>query len=372
MAELVALALPGGRAFVDGLRRAWDNGDAVFPLDPRYPPALANVILDAVAPAWIIDADGARTRRPRARPVDEGDALVVATSGSTGEPKAVVLTHTAVAASAWATSKRLGVDVHRDVWLACLPLSHVGGLSVITRALVTATPVKVLPGFDRDAVMASGATLVSLVPTTLLRIDPAPFRWIVLGGSAPPPVLPTNVVTTYGMTETGSGVVYDGSPLDGVEVAIDAGGQILIRGPMLLRAYRDGVDPKDAQGWFATGDLGAWDPTGGRLIVHGRRGDLIITGGENVWPEAVERVLLTHPAVADVAVAGSADPDWGHVVTAFVVPEADKAPPTLAALRAHAKTELPPHCAPRRLVVVAAIPRTPLGKVRRGELLGSS
>ena len=156
------------------------------------------------------------------------------------------------------------------------------------------------------------------MPTALRRIDPAAFRTIVLGGAAPPTALPPNVVTTYGMTETGSGVVYDGRPLDGVEVRIDAGGQIHLRGPMLLRAYRDGTDAL-ADGWLATGDIGRWLDDG-RLHVDGRRGDLIITGGENVWPEPVEAVLRARPDLRDVAVAGTPDDEWGQLVTAFVVP----------------------------------------------------
>ena len=152
--------------------------------------------------------------------VEDGDALVVATSGSTGRPKGVVLTHTAVAASAQATSVALDV-VDEDHWLACLPLSHVGGLSVVTRALLTSTALTVLPRFDVAEVIRAadaGATLVSLVPTALKRIEPSRFRRVVLGGTRPPQHLPVNAVTTYGMTETGSGVVYDGRPLDGVEV----------------------------------------------------------------------------------------------------------------------------------------------------------
>ncbi len=110
---------------------------------------------------------------------------------------------------------------------------------------------------------------------------------IVLGGSSPPAGLPANVVTTYGLTETGSGVVYDGVPLDGVEVRIEPDGEVHLRGPMLLRAYRDGRPATLAGGWFPTGDVGSWND--GRLVVHGRRGDMIVTGGENVWPEPVER-----------------------------------------------------------------------------------
>ena len=166
------------------------------------------------------------------------------------------------------------------------------------------------------------------------------------------------------MTETGSGVVYDGRPLDGVEVRVDKTGEIHVRGPMLLRTYRDGTDPR-RDGWFATGDLGRWDPDG-RLVVDGRRGDLIISGGENVWPEPVEAVLRRHPKVRDVAVGGTTDPEWGQVVTAYVVAAGEA--PTLDELRAAVKEELAPHCAPRRLVLVDAIPRTALGKVRRADL----
>ena len=341
----------------------WDAGDAAFPLDQRLPPVAKAAALAAMAPARVIDATGEETSLDGGTDVEPGDALVVATSGASGVPKGVVLTHEAVAASARATNARLGVT-DDDHWLACLPLSHVGGLSVVTRALAGGTRLTVLPGFDPVAVTAVGATLVSLVATALQRIDPARFRTIVLGGSAPPPDLPANVVTTYGMTETGSGVVYDGRPLDGVDLRIDGEGEISVRGPMLLRAYRDGTVPS-RNGWFATGDLGRWDADG-RLVVDGRRRDLIISGGENVWPEPVEAVLRRHPRVADVAVGGEPDPEWGQVVTAYVVAAGD--PPTLDELRDAVKQELAPHSAPRHLVIVPAIPRTALGKIRRGEV----
>ena len=350
--SLVALDVPAGPAFVTALQRIWDDGDAAAPIDPRLPPPARARVLAALA----LD-----------QPVEPGDALVVATSGTTGEPRGVVLTHDAVRASALATSARLGVDPDRDRWLCCLPLAHVGGLSVVTRALVTGTPLDVHPGFDAAAVDASPATLVSLVATALGRIDPTRWRRIVLGGSAPPDDLPPNVVTTYGMTETGSGVVYDGVPLDGVEVRVDDDGAIHVRGPMLLRTYRDGTDPKDADGWFRTGDLGALAPDG-RLVVHGRAGDLIITGGENVWPDAVEATLRHHPGVAEVAVAGRPDPEWGQRVVAWVVPADPSRPPTLDDLRAAAKDHLPAFAAPREVRLVDALPRTPLGKVRRADL----
>ena len=346
MNRLVAIDLPGGPEFVDELRHVWDAGDAAFPVDQRLPRSAKRELCAAMR---VGDE------------VQPGDALVMVTSGSTGTPKGVVLTPDAVAASARATSDRL--DVHPDDhWLACLPLSHVGGLSVVTRALHTGTQLTVLPGFDTTAIEDAGATLVSLVATALARIDPCRFRTIVLGGSRPPDDRPANCVTTYGMTETGSGVVYDGVPLDDVEVDITPDGEIRLRAPMLLRCYRDGSSPLDADGWFATGDLGVWLPDD-QLHVAGRRGDLIITGGENVWPEAVEAALADHSGVADVMVRGVDDPEWGQVVEALIVPVG--APPTLDSIRAHVKAHHPAFMAPRRLAVVESLPRTSLGKLRR-------
>ena len=354
----------GTDEFVDRLEQAWDDGDAVFPLDPRLPAPARQRVLAAVRPD---------------EPVSDGDALVVATSGTSGDPKAAVLTHDAIAASAQATSRRLGVDPVSDRWLACLPLAHVGGLSVVTRAVLTGTPLTLHDGFDPAAVEAAAAggpagpgrcTLTSLVPTMLRRLDRSAlrtFRTVVLGGSAMPPELPPNAVATYGMTETGSGVVYDGVPLDGVEVRV-VDGQIEVRCPMLLRAYRDDSDPKDADGWFPTGDGGAWDEVGPRLQVFGRLGELIVTGGENVWPVAVERALAGHPGVREVAVVGRPDPEWGQRVTALVVPADPALPPTLDALRDTAKRELPAYAAPRELLLVPDLPRTGSGKLARAHL----
>jgi o-succinylbenzoate---CoA ligase len=364
--HLVAIDLPGGDRFVDALRRTWDEGDAAFPVDRRLPPPARQALLDTIAPDRLVDELGAH--RLDGRGVDEGDALVVATSGTTGSPRGVVLTHAAVEASAAATSSRLDVS-HHDTWLACLPLSHVGGLSVVTRALVTGTGLVVHDGFGADAVQAAarhGATLVSLVPTTLRRIDPHLFHTVVLGGSRPPEDLPGNVVTTYGMTETGSGVVYDGVPLDGVEIRVDSDSEIHVRCAMLLRCYRDGPDPL-VDGWFATGDLGRLNDDGS-LSVDGRRGDLIITGGENVWPAVVEAALLAHPAVAEVAVAGAPDIEWGQRIVAWIVPATASTAPTLASIRSMVGESLPMYMAPKEIRLVDSLPITSSGKVRRDDL----
>ena len=205
--------------------------------------------------------------------------------------------------------------------------------------------------------------LTTLVPTAFARIDPGLFRAIVLGGAPVPGGLPPNVVTSYGLTETCGGCVYDGRPFAGVEIRLAGDGQILVRGPVLLRCYRDGTDPKTADGWLATGDAGSLDDEG-RLRVDGRLTDLIISGGENVWPAAIERVLRRHPRVEEVAVGGRPDPEWGERVVAWVIAADHSDPPTLDDLRSLVKAHLPAPAAPRELVLVHDLPRTPSGKVR--------
>jgi O-succinylbenzoic acid--CoA ligase len=345
------VAVETGAGFVAGLRRAWDGGDAVLPLDHRLPAGARDRVLQALGAG---------------APVEDGDALVVATSGSTGEPKGVVLTHAAVRASAEAGNAALAVDPQADHWLACLPLSHLGGLGVVTKALLTGTPLTVHPSFDARAaerLARRERVVTTLVPTAFSRLDPSGFRAIVLGGAPVPGGLPANVVTSYGLTESCGGCVYDGVPFPGIDTRIGAGGEIQLRGPVLLRAYRDGADPKDAEGWLATGDAGAFDRDG-RLRIDGRLRDVIISGGENVWPAAVERVLRAHPAVAEVAVGGRPDPEWGERVVAWVIPATGVEPPTLESVRALVKEELAAAAAPRELVLVADLPRTASGKVR--------
>ncbi len=367
--------------FVDALRAVWDTGDAAAPLDPRLPAAARQSMLDALRPTRIVSSDGELHALADGMPVEEGDALVVATSGTSGQPKGVVLTHAAIEASARATTLRLAVDPVRHTWLACLPLAHIGGLAVVTRAIVTGTPLVVMPGFDAEAVEEAGrtgqVTHVSLVPTALQRLDPSVFSCVLLGGSKPPDDLPPNVVTTYGMTETGSGVVYDHFPLAGVELAVrgaDAGpagdgaeDEILVRAPMLFRCYRDGSDgrvrgPDGASTWFATGDAGLVGPDG-RLVVSGRIDDVITTGAEKVWPDMVERALMAHPGVSEVAVWKRADPEWGERVVAWVVATDDA--PSLEDLRQIVAESIAPWAAPKELVIVDDLPRTAAGKVRR-------
>ena len=381
--ELVALDLPGGDGFVTALRSIWDAGDAAAPLDPRLPHAARDAVLAALRPSRVITADGEHHAVAGGLPVEEGDALVVATSGSSGHPKGVVLSHEALLASARATSDRLGIDPARHSWLASLPLAHIGGLSVVTRALLTGTPLTVLPGFEAEVVESLGrsgtATHVSLVATALQRLDPAVFTRILLGGSRPPGDLPHNVVVTYGMTETGSGVVYDGVPLDDVEVAIDhvdtvgndsRSGGILLRAPMLMRCYRDGstgrvLGPDGSKTWFATGDAGHLTARG-TLAVSGRIAEMITTGGEKVWPDAVERVIAGHLDVAEVAVWKRPDPEWGERVVAWVVPAGAR--PNAEELQDLVAGSLAPWAAPKEIVFINELPRTASGKIKRSAL----
>jgi O-succinylbenzoic acid--CoA ligase len=304
--------------------------------------------------------------------VDDGDLVVISTSGTTGEPKGVVLTYDAVVASAIATSSRLGVSAEHDHWLCALPLNHVGGLSVVMRSFITGTRLTLFDRFDIarfEQAISDGATLTSLVPTTLARLGRKRsdrFRKILLGGSSMPPELPGNVVTTYGMTETGSGVVYDGMPLDDVEIEIRSGGEIALRCPMLLRCYRDGTDPKDERGFFGTGDIGAVDVTD-RLQVFGRNNELIISGGENIWPVEVERLLTGVPGVAEIGIAGIEDSEWGQRIVGVVVTTPD-AVLSLDALNERCRAHIGPWAVLKDLIVVEALPRTAIGKLDRRQL----
>ena len=225
--------------------------------------------------------------------------------------------------------------------------------------------------FDPSATIEAaqrGATLVSLVTRALVQIPTDAFRTILIGGAAPPPDRPANVIATYGLTESGSGVVYERRPLDGVEIDI-FDGDVRLRGPMLFRAYRHDPDPFEAGGWFNTGDQGTIEPDGS-LRVFGRRGDVIVTGGEKVWPAPVEAFLAERPDVAEVALFGRPDPQWGHRVVAAIVPADPAAPPSLDDLRRSVKEQFGSWCAPQEIDLHEALPKTALGKIRRDALAG--
>jgi len=365
---LVAVPLVGSE-FVEVLRRLWDEGAAVFPLDIRNPPAVRDAVLARVRPTEVWDTQGRRAL-PGGEPVADGDAAVLATSGTTADPKGVVLTHDALVAAALLTSAALSVDPENDTWLCCAPVAHAAGFGVVNRALRTSTPLEIHAEFDPAAIAASPATLTAMVPTMLRRIEPASFRLLLLGGMGIPDDRPPNAVTTYGLTETMGGVVYDRRPLPAVEVRIGGEDIIEIRSPTSLRCYRTEAgehDPKDDDGWLRTGDAGGIDPDG-LISVLGRADEVIVTGGEKVWPQGVEAVLRRLPGVAEVVVVGRPDPEWGQQVVAVVEPAKCADPPSLAAARAAVREVLPPWCAPRVLELVTVLPRTSSGKVRRRQV----
>src|SRR4051794_3888704 len=373
--RLVALSLPPGAEFMATAEQVWEAGGAILPLDPRAPADVVRRLLEGLRPHAVVDAGGTHDR-PDGVDVDDGVAVVIATSGSTGVPKGAELSSPALVASATATAERVGRDP-ADRWLSCLPWQHIGGLQVWLRARAVGLPLEVLGSFDVDRVSQSTATLVSLVPTQLARLldagaDLGRFRVVLLGGSAAPASLldratrtGARIVTTYGMSETCGGCLYDGRPLAGVQVATDgAGGRIRLRGPVLMTGYRlrpDLTAERLVDGWLLTEDLGSFD--GDRLVVHGRADDVIVTGGENVAAAMVAEVLRAHPDVSDASVVGLPDAEWGERVVAVVV--AAEGAPTLASLRTWVADRAGSASAPRGLVVVKAIPRLTSGKPDR-------
>ena len=384
-------------------------------------PERVATLIDALA-----DALGRRPARPaplprrdtrRATAAPAGSAVVIATSGSTGEAKLVALSAAALRASARATEARLGGPGR---WLLALPAEHVAGVQVIVRALLAGAPPHVLDmrdgfrpsGFaEATAALGDGRRYTSLVPTQLRRIldaaeapigaqpdppgadrsgvdrtradagqPPAPalealrgYAAVLIGGAALDAetreralAAGVRVVTTYGMSETAGGCVYDGVPLDGVTVDLEPDGRILLGGPTLASGYVGRPDETATAfggGRFRTGDLGRWHD--GRLEVLGRADDMIVTGGEKVAPAAVERVLTGQPGVRAACVTAVPDDEWGQVVAAAVVLDGPAGAGWTDPLRNAVRAELGRAAVPRRIVAVGEIPLRGIGKPDR-------
>ena len=321
-----------------------------------------------------IRALGATRRRDRegssplatGREVEPDVGLVMLTSGSSGAPKAVELTWDALEASARLTNAALRGE-SASVWYPVLPACHIGGLAVILRAIFTEATLLWGPAEELGVAPARGATHVSVVRAQLARHDLSAYQRVLLGGAKAPFELAPNVTTTWGMTETGSGVVYDGVALAGVEVA-SVEDQLLVKSPTLFRAYRDAPRPRATgpdghDDWFPTGDGG--DVDNGHVRVFGRLGNVINTGGEKVWPEALESALSTVRGVRDVAVTGIDDREWGERVVALVVGDGTNLDDQI---RARAEESIGPWAKPKEIRYVAAIPKTSNGKIRRTDL----
>ncbi len=376
------LELPTGPALLDLLPRL---ADALA----GHGPALAPVA--AGDRARIAELHAAfRTGTPLTDGEDDPDdptALVVATSGSTGTPKGTLLTRSALTASAAATAARLGAA---GTWLLALPAQHIAGLQVLLRSLATGSRPHVLDTglpftperFARaSAALPDGPRFVSLVPTQLHRLlaDAAAtdalrtFAAVLVGGSATPPPLVERaraaeiaLLTTYGMSETCGGCVYDGVPLDGVRVELDPEGRVRLRGAMVGRGYRGlpGHPAFAERGVFRTDDLGTW--SGGRLRILGRTDDMVISGGVKVAPAVLENAVLALPEVAEVLVVGVDDPEWGQRLVAVLTLAPGSAAPDSHRVRAACRAAgVPAALAPRQVLVVPELPSRGPGKPDR-------
>jgi O-succinylbenzoic acid--CoA ligase len=322
---------------------------------------------------------------------DGGEPLVIRTSGSTGEPKDVVLSHRAVLASAHASLERLGGP---GGWLQAMPVTGVGGLQVLVRSAVAGLE----PVFaDEHATLAAAVAAIpgarryaSLVPTQVHRLVEsgeigvlAPLDALLIGGAAVPVDLlgalrdaGVRVVRTYGMSETCGGCLYDGLPLDGVQVRLDDIGQVHLAGPVLFDGYADAEATAEVlrDGWFATADLGEIDADG-RLRVTGRSDDVVISGGVNVPLPAVTAVLRSREGVRDAVAVGVPDDEWGARVVAYLVPDDAVCLDGLRLDELRDSVEeagLPRAWAPREVVLLDTLPLLPGGKIDRQALRGAA
>src|SRR4051812_13542444 len=375
----VAIALPPGLDFAVVLHGCLLAGAVAVPLDLRLEEreradvtARCDLVVDAP-----IDGPPARAHTGgaggSARPHDLlAPAILVHTSGTAGKPKRVELTYGNWLWSALGAHVAMGLGPE-ERWLCALPLSHVGGLSILLRSVIYATTAIVHERFDVDAVLAAlcdDVTVISVVPTTLARLldtgleNPPALRCALVGGAPIPPALVRRAADagvpateTYGLTEACSQVTTDGRPLFCTRVDLAPDGEILVSGPTIAPS---------AGRVLRTGDQGAFDGDG-RLVVTGRKADTIVTGGENVAPAEVEAVLAEHPAVAEAAVYGRPDPEWGEAVLAALVLRPD-ATATEEELRAHCRARLAAFKVPKAMMFVTALPRTASGKLLRHHL----
>jgi o-succinylbenzoate---CoA ligase len=371
--DRVAIALAPSVAFCVALHACLRLGAVAVPVDVRAGAAERAAV--TAGAALVVDGplDGPPADVALRDTIDLGaPAVVVHTSGTTAAPRAVALTAGNWLWSALGSAVALGLDPG-ERWLCALPLAHVGGLSVILRSAICATTALVHERFDTERVLAElrrpdGPTLVSLVPTTLRRLldagleRPPALRWALVGGAPVPDALLDRaaaagvpVAPTYGLTEACSQVTTLGAPLFCTRVRLAADDEILVSGPTVAPAVGR-VLP--------TGDLGAWGPDGTLRIV-GRKADTIVSGGENVAPAEVEAVLEAHPLVAEAAVHGRPDAEWGEAVVATVVPPDGVAEEELLTWCA---ARLAGPKVPKEIAFADALPRTRSGKLERRSL----
>lgn len=394
------LLAPNSAAYVVAVHALMRLGAVLVPLNTRLTTAEIEWQRRDAELQWLLDETALRElpSEPPPQRIEREFHLnqwhsIIYTSGTTGRPKGAILTYANHWWSAVASALNLGLQPD-DRWLACLPLFHVGGLSILLRSVIYGMTVVVHDRFDAGlvnrAIDEQGVTIVSVVSAMLDRMllqrgerpYPPTLRCILLGGGpAPLPLLEramqagAPVVQTYGLTETASQVVTlapqdaatkpgsAGKPLMGSQVRIAADGEILVRGPTVSPGYLH-QPPHGA--WLRTGDVGYLDDDG-YLYVLDRRDDLIISGGENVYPAEVEAALVAHPAVREAGVIGLPDAKWGQTVGAVVALEPGHTA-TAAELIAFCRQRLAGYKVPRRIQFQPQLPRTAGGKLLRREL----
>jgi O-succinylbenzoic acid--CoA ligase len=375
--DRVALAVPSAVEFAVALHGCMLAGAVAVPIDLRLTPRERDLRLGAAKLILEEPVEGRPLAEVSALDLD-ATATLMHTSGTTAAARQVPLTYGNWLASALGSAVALGLD-QEERWLCPMPLVHVGGLSIVIRSVIYGTDAVLLERLDAEVVTAlltdpsEQITLVSLVPTMLARLldaglrDPPRLRWALLGGGPIPgslldraAVARVPVAPTYGMTEACSQIVTAGWPLPGVSLRIAADGEILVRGATVSAASLA------SDGWLHTGDLGSLDDYG-RLHVSGRLADTIVSGGENVAPVEVEAVLLEHPGIADAAVHGRADGEWGEAVVATVV-RRDGVAVDAGELRAFCAERLAPFKVPKAIQFVDRLPRSETGKLLRRQL----
>jgi O-succinylbenzoic acid--CoA ligase len=382
--ELVAYALPPGFHWLEIIAAHAHSGASFMPVDVRLSTKEQQRLIEKARPGVVVRPDE-ETVLADAAPTDPERAwALVPTSGTSREPRIAQLSLRSIGSAVASSLDTLELSAY-DPWVSCLSPAHIGGLLVLCRGVLTGSPITILERFEPGALMSESpdGAHVSLVPTMLDRLvrggaELSRLGTLLLGGGPLDPALRDaaesfggRVVETYGSTESSGGVVYDGVPFPGTTVRIAERGEIQLDGPTVMDGYRGDpaatADAFTADGWLRTHDVGEIGDDG-RLRVTGRGDDAIRSGAETVWPQEVEAVLRTHPKVADVAVAGRPDPEWGAHVAAWVVPADPVKPPTLEELREHCRADLARFKAPRELHLVKALPRTAGGKLRRAAL----
>lgn len=341
-----------------------EAGDAIAPYDASQPKEFQDAALRAISPTHIYDSDLRdssvyRGRASVAADLAEGDALAMQTSGSSGAPKVAVLTLDAITRAACLTNQASSFNSAACRWATSLPLNHMGGFGVLLRSHFGFVEPLVIQNTQaaHDEALRAGATHVSVVPTLLRRLDLHKFQKVLVGGAPLNTRGFTNIIKTYGMTETCGGVVYDGVALPGVDIALDDDGEILIKSPTNMRAYR-AEGPEARRDWIRSGDLGRL--VDGRLEVVGRISEVINTGGEKVSPTTVEIEIRKSAGVEEVKVVGVTDDLWGEVVVAFLV--TTEAFDSVEELRQKLKESLPAYCVPKHFFRLRQLPLLDSGK----------